>query len=107
MLPEDSPILLAWSIHADELMRKEVTRAELIDLIELMSNRQAASRVKGANPFRGRWRIVSTDVWDKKDLDDLGPAQSSLRSAFGPVSPFVHTQIGVYHTHDGKEANQT
>ncbi len=24
------------------------------------------------NPFRGEWRIVSTDVWD--DLDDLGPA---------------------------------
>lgn len=33
-----------------------------------------------ANPFRGRWRIVSTDVWDKKDLDDLGPAQIT----FGP-----------------------
>jgi hypothetical protein len=31
--------------------------------------------VKRANPFRGRWRIVSTDVWEKKDLDDLGPAQ--------------------------------
>ena len=33
-----------------------------------------------ANPFRGRWRIVSTDVWDRKDLDDLGPAQIT----FGP-----------------------
>jgi hypothetical protein len=28
-----------------------------------------------ANPFRGRWRIVSTDIWDKKELDDLGPAK--------------------------------
>jgi hypothetical protein len=29
--------------------------------------------VKRANPFRGRWRIVSTDVWE--EIDDLGPAQ--------------------------------
>jgi len=36
--------------------------------------------VKRANPFRGRWRIVSTDVWERKDLDDLGPAQIT----FGP-----------------------
>jgi hypothetical protein len=34
--------------------------------------------VKRANPFRGRWRIVSTDVWE--ELDDLGPAQIT----FGP-----------------------
>jgi hypothetical protein len=36
--------------------------------------------LKRANPFRGRWRIVSTDVWETKDLDDLGPAQIT----FGP-----------------------
>jgi hypothetical protein len=28
-----------------------------------------------ANPFRGKWRIVSTSVWDKKELDDPGSAQ--------------------------------
>lgn len=25
------------------------------------------------NPFRGTWRIVSTDIWD--ELDELGPAR--------------------------------
>jgi hypothetical protein len=35
---------------------------------------------KRSNPFRGRWRIVSTDLWEVKDLDDLGPA----RLTFGP-----------------------
>jgi hypothetical protein len=34
--------------------------------------------VKRPNPFRGRWWIVSTDVWD--ELDGLGPA----RITFGP-----------------------
>ena len=36
--------------------------------------------MKRANPFRGRWRIVSTDVWERNDLDDLGPAHIT----FGP-----------------------
>lgn len=37
--------------------------------------------VKRANLLRGRWRIVSTDVWGAPDLDDLGPAQIT----FGPA----------------------
>src|SRR4029453_17854189 len=36
--------------------------------------------VKRANPFRGRWLIVSTSIWAAEDLDDLGPAQIT----FGP-----------------------
>ena len=36
--------------------------------------------MKRANPFRGRWRIVSTGIWDRKDLEDLGPAHVT----FGP-----------------------
>jgi hypothetical protein len=31
--------------------------------------------MRRSNPFRGRWRIVSTDIWEASDLDDLGPAQ--------------------------------
>jgi hypothetical protein len=32
------------------------------------------------NPFRGRWRIVSTDVWESAALDEFEPA----RLTFGP-----------------------
>jgi hypothetical protein len=55
--------------------------------------------VKRPNPFRGKWRIVSTDVWD--ELDDLGPAQIT----FGPgragelnviaISASVDYRVGV------------
>jgi hypothetical protein len=57
--------------------------------------------VRRANPFRGRWRIVSTDVWETQDLDDLGPAQIT----FGPgragelnviaISASVDYRVGV------------
>jgi len=32
--------------------------------------------VRRSNPFRGKWRIVSTDGWEARDLDDLGPARN-------------------------------
>ncbi len=35
---------------------------------------------KRSNPFRGRWRIVSTDVWDSRALNEFEPAQIT----FGP-----------------------
>jgi hypothetical protein len=35
---------------------------------------------KRSNPFRGRWRIVSTDVWNSRSLDEFQPA----RLTFGP-----------------------
>jgi hypothetical protein len=35
---------------------------------------------KRSNPFRGRWRIVSTDVWDSQSLDEFESAQIT----FGP-----------------------
>jgi hypothetical protein len=60
--------------------------------------------VKRANPFRGRWRIVSTSIWAAEDLDDLGPAQIT----FGPgqtgelnivaISASVDYRVG---THEG------
>ena len=31
--------------------------------------------VKRSNPFRGRWRIISTDVWDSQSLDEFEPAR--------------------------------
>jgi hypothetical protein len=35
---------------------------------------------KRSNPFRGKWRIVSTNVWDPQALDEPEPAQL----IFGP-----------------------
>jgi hypothetical protein len=35
---------------------------------------------KRSNPFRGRWRIVSADVWDSRSLNEFEPAQIT----FGP-----------------------
>ncbi len=32
------------------------------------------------NPFRGQWKIVSTNVWEPDALDEFGPAHVS----FGP-----------------------
>jgi|SRR3990172_5560109 len=29
---------------------------------------------KGSNPFRGKWRIVSTDLWEPDALDEFGLA---------------------------------
>lgn len=29
---------------------------------------------KRSNPFRGKWRIVSTDVWDVRALNEFDPA---------------------------------
>jgi hypothetical protein len=59
---------------------------------------------KRSNPFRGRWRIVSTDVWDSDALDEFAPAQLT----FGPgrrgelnliaISASVDYRVG---THDG------
>jgi hypothetical protein len=36
--------------------------------------------VKRANSFRGRWRIVSTDLWDKNDLDRFEAAHITFGS---------------------------
>jgi hypothetical protein len=37
-----------------------------------------------SNPFRGRWRIVSTDVWDVQSLNEFEPAQITFgRSLIG------------------------
>jgi hypothetical protein len=35
---------------------------------------------KRSNPFRGKWRIASTDLWDVRSLNEFEPAQIS----FGP-----------------------
>lgn len=55
--------------------------------------------MKRANPFRGTWRIVSTDVWD--ELDDLGPAQITFGSrqagkmSLLAISASVDYRVGV------------
>ena len=40
--------------------------------------RSKSSRRSDRNPFRGSWRIVSTDVWEPKELDDFAPAHISF-----------------------------
>ena len=40
---------------------------------------EAMTRTK-TNPFRGKWRIVSTDVWEPASLDEFGLAHLT----FGP-----------------------
>ena len=37
--------------------------------------RSKSLRRSEPNPFRGSWRIVSTDVWGPNELDGLGPAR--------------------------------
>jgi hypothetical protein len=29
----------------------------------------------GRHPFLGKWRIITTELWTKEDLDDVSPAQ--------------------------------
>ena len=41
--------------------------------------KNATTRTK-PNPFRGKWRIVSTDVWESVVLDEFEPAHLT----FGP-----------------------
>jgi hypothetical protein len=41
--------------------------------------KRATTRTK-TNPFRGKWRIVSTDVWKRGDLDELEPAHLTFES---------------------------
>jgi hypothetical protein len=59
-------------------------------------------------PISGRgWARRTARAWSAACSFTEVTRPSSLRSAFGKVSRFVHTQTGVYHTHHGKEAIQT
>ena len=57
-----------------------------------------------ANPFRGRWRIVSTSVWEPAALNEFGPAHLTFgpgrRGEFGliAISASIDYRIG---TRDG------
>lgn len=61
-------------------------------------------------PFRGKWRIFQTDLWDKEYLDMLGPAHIIFRAkgrgefAFGCVQATMTCDFGketVFFTWEG------
>lgn len=52
------------------------------------------------NPFLGEWRILSSDVWDSKELDDFGSArlifeaQGAGELYFVAISASVDYRVG-------------
>jgi len=41
--------------------------------------KNATTRTK-PNPFRGKWRIVSTDVWESAALDEFAASEADSRT---------------------------
>lgn len=44
------------------------------------SRRKNATTRAKTNPFRGKWKIVSTDVWEPASLDEFEPAHLTFES---------------------------
>lgn len=39
------------------------------------------SKTSDRRPFIGQWRIINMELWDREDLDLVGPAQSRWTAA--------------------------
>jgi hypothetical protein len=50
---------------------------------------------KRPNPFRGKWRIVSTEVWGADALDDFGPAYLLFEGERGGELYFIAISASV------------
>jgi hypothetical protein len=65
--------------------------------------KRASTRAK-TNPFRGKWKIVSTNVWEPASLDEFEPAHLTFESdgkgelAFIAITASVDYRLG---TRDG------